>query len=386
MSPSGSFPRRGSSIGRKPGPFTCPTPIIEISGVNPFFSNIRQNIELSSGITQTIPIRIPQNIDINESKLPTFIRNLISNEEGKTILAEVFHDIERAEQRRLQSLMLLNSNQATSESPFSISAGMEKGTKNRYNNIWPYDHARVKIDNWKDCDYVNASYVQADGCNKRYIATQGPLPSTYQDFWQVIWEQNCRVIVMLTKEHEAGRIQCDRYWGECRITPCQFGTLDLLFISEHTPNEENGSTDNSIIIRKFSLSQRNHPELPAREITQLHFLGWPDFGIPNSPLNILNLIETANSTLHHAAQQCEPFQKIGPMVVHCSAGCGRTGAYCTIDTVLSMFANNKNLDTNKDIIQETVAKFREQRLSMVQTLRQYVFCYEAVLWKLIGAA
>jgi tyrosine-protein phosphatase 2/3 len=277
--------------------------------------------------------------------------------------------------------MLLNSNQATAESPFSISAGMEKGTKNRYNNIWPYDHTRVKISECRkgDCDYVNASYVQAEGCNKIYIATQGPLPATYEDFWKVIWEQNSRVIVMLTKEEEAGRIQCHRYWSD---TSCKHGPIEISLISETF----NGLADNTIITRKFRISHINHPEISAREITQLHFLGWPDFGIPDSPSHILNLIDVANSTQSQAIQSSSG--SVGPMVVHCSAGCGRTGTFCTIDSTLSLLQSirEQGLDVNQDLIQKVVLRFREQRLSMVQTLRQYVFCYEAILWKLIRKA
>uniref|UniRef100_A0A1D1XQ21 protein-tyrosine-phosphatase n=1 Tax=Anthurium amnicola TaxID=1678845 RepID=A0A1D1XQ21_9ARAE len=383
---SGTFPRRRSLMNRKPGPFTCPTPIIEISGVNPFFSNIRQNIELSAGITETIPIRLPEGVTFNKSQIPAFMREVIT-EDGKMKLAEAFQEIERAEQRRLQSLMLHNSNQVTADCPFSISAGMEKGTKNRYNNIWPYDHSRVKISECKegDCDYVNASFVQAEGCNKRYIATQGPLPATYEDFWKVIWEQNTQVIVMLTKEEEAGRVQCHRYWSQCTINSYKYGPIELKLISETSTSSTNNN-NNTVITRKFKLSHVNHPEIPAREISQLHFLGWPDFGIPDSPIHILNLIELANNTQMKAAQSSQ--QPIGPMVVHCSAGCGRTGAFCTIDTTLSLLNNirEQGLDVDQDLIQKVVLKFREQRLSLVQTLRQYVFCYEAVLWKLVGAA
>ncbi|GBC03859.1 hypothetical protein RclHR1_05370004 [Rhizophagus clarus] len=383
---NGTFPRKKSLMNRKPGPFTCPTPIIELSGVNPFFSNIRQNIELSAGITETIPIRVPQDITFDKSQIPAFMRELIKDD-GKMKLAESFQEIERTEQRRLQSLMLHNSNQVTDDCPFSISAGMEKGTKNRYNNIWPYDHTRVKINDCKagDCDYVNASFVQAEGCDKRYIATQGPLPATYEDFWKVIWEQKSQVIVMLTKEEEAGRIQCHRYWSQCKINPSKFGPIELMFISESS-NCLMGNSNNTIVTRKFKLTNLNHPEAPPRIITQLHFLGWPDFGIPDSPIHILNLIEVANYTQLQASQASR--QPIGPMVVHCSAGCGRTGAFCTIDTALTLLNNirEKGLDVNEDLIQNVVMKFREQRLSLVQTLRQYVFCYEAVLWKLVGAA
>jgi protein tyrosine phosphatase len=188
----------------------------------------------------------------------------------------------------------------------------------------------------------------------------------------------------LTKEEEAGRVQCHRYWAQCSKTPCVFGSFNLSLLSETTPfNTATGTTDNSIIVRKFSLQNFNLPNEPAHEIIQLHFLGWPDFGIPESPCQILKLIDAANEVQSQAAATC---QNVGPMVVHCSAGCGRTGAFCTIDSVLSIL-KNLNGDVGKsDIVQSTVASFREQRLSMVQTLRQYVFCYEAVLWKFIGAA
>ncbi|KAG9293654.1 hypothetical protein G9A89_018991 [Geosiphon pyriformis] len=384
--------RRTADEKRKPGPFTCPTPIIEISGVNPFFSNIRQNYELSVGITETIPIRIPEGIKIDRSKLPAFMDNLVYSEGGRGKLARNFHDIELTEQRRLQSLMLHNSNQATADCPFSISAGMEKGAKNRYNNIWPYDHARVKLDHPVEggCDYVNASYVQAKGCETRYIATQGPLPATYNDFWRVIWEQDSRVIVMLTKEEEAGRIQCHRYWAECTKKPCVYGNLSCLLLSETTPCfTPDGLPDKTIIIRKFLLTNTQTPFALPREISQIHFLGWPDFGIPESPFPILKLIDIANETQSRAIQTSES-KSIGPMIVHCSAGCGRTGAFCTIDSVLRLIENGRTkgqvLNPSKDIIKSTIESFREQRLSMVQSLRQYVFCYEAVLWKLVGAA
>ena len=109
--------------------------------------------------------------------------------------------------------MLQNANKPTSNFAYSIAAGIEKGAKNRYNNIWPYDHARVKLGARKgECDYINASFVQADELSTRYIATQGPMPATYEDFWKVIWEQNCSVIVMLTKEEEAGRVSKQKHF------------------------------------------------------------------------------------------------------------------------------------------------------------------------------
>ncbi|CAG8545286.1 6414_t:CDS:2 [Paraglomus occultum] len=376
-----AFPRRTFSapaLMRKPGAFTCPTPVIEIDGVNPFFSNIRQNYELIGGITEKIPVRFPEGVRFEANDLPAFLRDICSENGGKDRLAEAFYDIERTEQRRLQSLMLQNANKPTADFAYSISAGIEKGTKNRYNNIWPYDHARVKLGACKgECDYINASYVQADESTTRYIATQGPMPATYEDFWKVVWEQNCSVIVMLTKEEEAGRIQCHKYWSDCPKTACKFGKLSLLNVSENTLRDNTGA---SVIIRKFSLTNSDHANVPPRIITQLHFLVWPDFGVPDCPLQLLRLINMAN--------QCQAESgNTGPMVVHCSAGCGRTGAFCTVDTVLKMLKQNENMrDIQQDVIKYVVEKFREQRLSMVQNLRQFVFCYEAVIWALLGAA
>ncbi|CAG8446766.1 5259_t:CDS:2 [Ambispora gerdemannii] len=394
QNPPTTLPRRRglNETSRRLGPFTCPTPIIEVAGVNPFFSNIRQNYELSVGITETIPIRVPDGIAVDRTRVPEFMVNLIYGDDGRKKVAQKFHDIELTEQKRLHSLMLLNANQVTADCPFSITAGMEKGAKNRYNNIWPYDHARVKLNQPGEggCDYVNASFIQAKGCDTRYIATQGPLPATYDDFWRVIWEQNSRVIVMLTKEEEAGRIQCHRYWSQCTKSPCMFGSMSCILISETNPwVTADGKLDTTIIIRKFHLQNTTEPSAPPREITQIHFLGWPDFGIPESPCQLLKLIDTANEIQSRAAQSSS-LQAIGPMIVHCSAGCGRTGAFCTIDTVLKQLKSAKttgqNIDLSVDIIKATVESFREQRLSMVQTLRQFAFCYEAVLWKLLGAA
>ena len=157
--------------------------------------------------------------------------------------------------------------------------------------------------------------------------------------------------------------------------PCNFGKLSLLNISENTSLCDSGA---SITIRKFSLSNSDYANAPPRIITQLHFLGWPDFGVPDSPLQLLHLINMANECQLESGNT-------GPMVVHCSAGCGRTGAFCTVDTVLKLLKQNNNIqDLQKDVVKDVVEKFREQRLSMVQNLRQFAFCYEAVIWDLIG--
>ena len=212
---------------------------------NPFFDNIRQNLELShGGITERIPLQLPDEVSRRAPDMPDFLSELVTMpaDKGAEKLARQFYEVELGEQKRLQSVMnwhtqdsgaMLNGH-APSESwtqqtkdkdevtrmkawgvaqqagvqsptdldedhyfPFSITAGVERGTKNRYKNIWPYDFSRVRLGSPEDdSDYINASYVQPRGTTRRYIATQGPLDATYSDFWTLIWEQDIRVIVM----------------------------------------------------------------------------------------------------------------------------------------------------------------------------------------------
>lgn len=316
-------------------------------------------------------------------------------------------------------------------SNFSIGAGIEQGLKNRYHNIWPYDHTRVKIAEVEEGhdDYINASFLTPLLSKKTYIATQGPLPSTFQDFWKATWEQNSRVVVMLTREQEMGRIKCHEYWPSPKQPVMEVGAMRVVFVNEFLPDPTIGT----ILVRQLKLSQRNQPESEERSITQIQYTGWPDFGVPETPLEVLRVVQLAN-------EYNVPLATAGPMVVHCSAGCGRTGAFCVIDSILSElqerpesvmqpniasasqhrlslsskpsleFARSGNDrvmnamansigagkstsptsttgpfsgdDILSDIVYSSVSMFREQRISMVQTLRQYVFCYEAIFWHL----
>lgn len=135
--------------------------------------------------------------------------------------------------------------------------------------------------------------------------------------------------------------------------------------------------DDVIITRKLLLENSNKD---TREVTHLHYTGWMDFGVPDNPLGTLQVIQKADEV------QTSFGNTIGPMIVHCSAGCGRSGAFCTIDTVLHRLTNPSctKKEEAHDILLETISRFREQRLSMVQTLRQFVFCYEAIWWWLLG--
>lgn len=332
------------------------------------------------------------------------------------------------------------------ESPKRIQvAGIEKGSKNRYNNIFPYDHARVKLQGVRagECDYINASHVKASFTNKKYIATQAPIPATFNDFWRVVWEQDARVIVMLTAESEGGQIKSHPYWNAGEYGPLKLKKLSEKRISleckgaapkpvalrrpslgqrrstnPNTATEKKVATGDkapssetpAVIVRHLTLSHSSFPFQPMREITQLQYTQWPDFGAPAEPTALLQLIEQMNkyvrgsSTPGSTGGPEEPAPSgQRPIVVHCSAGCGRTGTFCTIDSVIDMLKRQRfehdgddedrmELDGEDswiyrddiDLVAKTVDDFRHQRLSMVQNLRQFVLCYESILQWVVG--
>ncbi|KAI9479189.1 protein-tyrosine phosphatase-like protein, partial [Coemansia mojavensis] len=247
----------------------------------------------------------------------------------------------------------------TKYNKYTISAGLELGEKNRYKNIYPYDSNRQS-----KCDYVNASYIAYfDG--PLYIATQGPLPDTVNDFWLMVWEEHSRVIVMLTKEFEFGRPKCHRYWPAHVGEATMYGDLRVEFQAEAQHPDDSG-----VIARRFRLT-RPSVSKSSMCITHLQYVSWPDHGVPENPLGVLRLQQLARQAQSEAELQAEAenLSRI-PMIVHCSAGCGRTGAFCVIDTPPA--------ELHEDRVFMVVSRFRELRITMVQTIKQFVFCHEAL--------
>ncbi|KAF9112926.1 hypothetical protein BGX27_002553 [Mortierella sp. AM989] len=388
--------------------------MIENPHINPLFEHVRLAMGLNTNITEEVPVRLPPRfpIDSIRDRLPYWLLDSTREETGKTRLAEYFQKIEVAEKKRLALLMSPQEMRTGRTTEFSIYAGLEKGLKNRYNHVWPFDHTRVRIKECKEGedDYINASFLRPPFGQKSYIVTQGPLPSTFQDFWKVVWEQESRVIIMLTREFEMGRVKCHRYWPTSDSPTMILGSLKVTLSNEYQQDIH----DDTIQVRQVKLSHTDYPDELERTITHIQYIGWPDFGVPESPMEVLKVVQLANS--HNTPSSA------GPMVVHCSAGCGRTGAFCVIDSVISELKNSPEIilakrshantspdriqpntsservlsmvrrdpsqtarggDPMEDIVFVTVNRFREQRLSMVQCLRQYVFCYEAILWHLV---
>ncbi|XP_068677380.1 receptor-type tyrosine-protein phosphatase T-like isoform X2 [Montipora foliosa] len=227
--------------------------------------------------------------------------------------------------------------------------------KNRYANIIAYDHSRVTlpiIDGSENSDYINASYLHGyDGTPKTYIACQGPVPGTYQDFWRMIWQENATTIVMLTRLVEHGRTKCHQYWPE------KSESYHDVIVKNHKTE-----TFADYAIRTFTLSKGSEDK---RQVQQFHFLVWPDKGVPRHATAVLGLRRKVRMK-HHDSRT--------PLVVHCSAGVGRTGAFIVIDAMLESIKKKKVVD-----VFNYVQLLRNNRISMVQTEEQYGFIYMALL-------
>ncbi|GIY72400.1 tyrosine-protein phosphatase non-receptor type 11 [Caerostris darwini] len=244
----------------------------------------------------------------------------------------------------------------------------ENRSKNRYKNILPFDHTRVILKdvdpNVPGADYINANHITpdedtvGDGPKKYYIATQGCLHNTVADFWWMAWQENTRVIVMTTKEMERGKNKCFRYWPEINQIK-EVGKFVLKNLSE--------SSTTDYILREFTLTKENCTE--SRTIYHYHFTAWPDHGVPSDPGCVLNF-------LHDVNHRQESVPGSGPIIVHCSAGIGRTGTFIVIDMIVDLI-KRQGLDCEIDI-QRSILMVRSQRSGMVQTEAQYKFVYLAV--------
>ncbi|XP_029158182.1 uncharacterized protein LOC114930532 isoform X2 [Nylanderia fulva] len=230
--------------------------------------------------------------------------------------------------------------------------------QNRSGAALPYDHSRVVLNdlaNANNSDYINASTItDHDPRNPAYIATQGPLPQTTADFWQLVWEQGSVVIVMLTRLTEEGRAMCHRYWPEEGSE--LYHIYEVHLVSEHFWCDD-------YLVRSFYL--KNLRTCETRTVTQFHFLSWPENSVPYSTKALLEFRRKVNKS--YRGRSC-------PIVVHCSDGAGRTGTYCLIDMVLNrMIKGAKEID-----IAATLEHIRDQRPDMVATKQQFEFVLMAV--------
>ncbi|XP_074928401.1 receptor-type tyrosine-protein phosphatase T isoform X3 [Chelonoidis abingdonii] len=231
----------------------------------------------------------------------------------------------------------------------------ENRNKNRYGNIISYDHSRVRLqllDGDPHSDYINANYIDGYHRPRHYIATQGPMQETVKDFWRMIWQENSASVVMVTNLVEVGRVKCVRYWPDDTEI---YGDIKVTLI-ETEPLAE-------YVIRTFTVQKKGYHEI--REIRQFHFTSWPDHGVPCYATGLLGFVRQVKFL--------NP-PETGPIVVHCSAGAGRTGCFIAIDIMLDMAENEGVVD-----IFNCVRELRSQRVNLVQTEEQYVFVHDAIL-------
>uniref|UniRef100_A0A8C9VJI2 protein-tyrosine-phosphatase n=1 Tax=Scleropages formosus TaxID=113540 RepID=A0A8C9VJI2_SCLFO len=260
--------------------------------------------------------------------------------------------------------------------PWDSAKKDENRMKNRYGNIIAYDHSRVRLqplEGEQGSDYINANYIDGYHRPNHYIATQGPMQETVIDFWRMVWQENTATIVMVTNLVEVGRVSPaherrndtdpDADSLPCSVKCCKYWPDDTEIYRDMKVTLIETQLLSEYVIRTFAVEKRGAHEI--REIRQFHFTGWPDHGVPYHATGLLGFVRRVKAKTPASA---------GPMVIHCSAGAGRTGCFIVIDIMLDMAEREGVVD-----IYNCVRELRSRRVNMVQTEEQYVFIHDAIL-------
>ncbi|KAH9490853.1 hypothetical protein Btru_033552, partial [Bulinus truncatus] len=284
----------------------------------------------TGGYYNTIPL-ITEDKNINVKDLHTFMNNHTSNQ-------------------------FLNEFKTLPDTPnVTTEAGLkdENRNKNRFKNICPYDHSRVHLEintEKNEMDYINASYIEGFKKEVKFIASQGPSTVTVQDFIRMLWEQNTEKVVMLTNLIEEGKTKCEKYWHESE--KMVFGDIKVKHLTTQTFAH--------YTVRQLELTKKNHL---THQVTQYHFTSWPDKSVPPASWSLVDFQQHVFAT-----------PTLKPIVVHCSAGVGRTGTFIALYNV-----TREAEETGHINFYETVIKLRQDRMLMVQTAEQYEFLHKAAL-------
>ncbi|XP_042351374.1 phosphatidylinositol phosphatase PTPRQ [Plectropomus leopardus] len=228
-------------------------------------------------------------------------------------------------------------------------------SKNRFPNIKPYNNNRVKLlsePGTTGSDYINASFVSGYLCPNEFIATQGPLPGTVADFWRMIWETGTRTIAMLTQCYEKGRIRCHKYWPEDNKPMSVFSDILISKVSEEVLPDWT--------VRTLKVEKHGHYIL----VRHFNYTSWPEHGVPESCSTLIKFVIAVRAHRHDNTT----------IVVHCSAGVGRTGVFIALDHLIQHVRDHDFVD-----IYGLVAELRSERMCMVQNLAQYIFLHQSTL-------
>ncbi|KAM9785577.1 tyrosine-protein phosphatase non-receptor type 1 [Neosynchiropus ocellatus] len=270
-------------------------------------------------------------------------------------------EFQHIDENALWSSVYQEIRQRSCDLPCKVARLPENKSRNRYRDVSPFDHSRIRLQQSAN-DYINASLISVEEAERKYILTQGPLPNTCGHFWQMVWEQQSVGVVMLNRVIEKGSVKCAQYWPR---SPDE----DLIFDDAHFKVclvSEEGDADFSVRL----LELHNLTTGMFREVLHFHYLTWPDFGVPDSPTSFLNFLfkvrESGCLEKYH-----------GPVVVHCSAGIGRSGTFCLVDTCLLLMSLREEPSSVK--IQEVLVQMRRCRMGLIQTADQLRFSYLSII-------
>ncbi|XP_013775548.1 receptor-type tyrosine-protein phosphatase epsilon-like [Limulus polyphemus] len=299
------------------------------------------------------PLAISQSCD----ELELEFENIIEEKSNKIHVSE----IEEYVQKHLRTCVIREEYKEVPKGQtqsWEIAKKQENRLKNRYGNLMAYDHSRVILEYQntdQSSDYINANYIDGYERQKEYIATQGPKPNTVVDFWRMVWQEGVTLIAMVTNLVEKGKIKSDKYWPD---STKKYGSVTVT------------------LIKREVFAHFNVQELIAcsgsesREIKQFHFTAWPDHGVPLYTVSLVSFLKRVRT-----------FKQVsdGPLLVHCSAGVGRTGTLILLDIMMNMAKVEHHVDLLKYL-----NKLRQNRINMVDTVDQYIFAYKAVVDAVCG--
>jgi len=236
----------------------------------------------------------------------------------------------------------------------------ENKVYNRYRDVYPYDHSRVPLQSVSETNYINASLVTVTQVNRKYILTQGPLPNTVEHFWTMVWEQNSKAVIMLNRVIEKGTLKCHPYWPQDTGDTIECPESGLVVLNESCVP----GTHYNLTTLKLTPKEGE-----SRTVLHFQYTTWPDFGVPTSPDTFLEFLGAVRDS-----GSMNP--DVGPAIIHCSAGIGRSGSFILVDSCL-LRAENEGPDSVN--IRQTLLDMRTFRMGLIQTEDQLKFSYLSII-------